>query len=388
MPDLSAIIVNYNSADYCRQCVESLRAQSFRVDGRQGTMEIIVLDNDSRPEDQARLATVETLGARVVLNGENLGYGPANNRGYTMATGRFIYVLNPDVKVLPGAIDAMLEVLAARPGVAAVGPTAWMDDDRTLWHPPNDVPSLWYRTLLGLANLALPFGLLNARIRSRRALRHWTLTAPTRVRLLSGASFITSRAVVERVGLFDPDFPLYFEDTDWFTRVRMLGYRLVHVPAAEVVHYFSRSALQDYPTAMEKARTSEARFYRKYFGARGEWWVRRLNAWVGRAIARNPDGYRLGPCTDLGRVSGAPTFVVEGHGDGELLGEIAGNPLFTLAAGTLVTGGAWRLSDSMWEQLWDGIYYCRLVEPGSLESLGYWSFQKSSEARQQVGNAL
>ena len=126
----------------------------------------------------------------------------------------------------------------------------------------------------------------------------------------------------------------------------------------------------------------------KYFGARGEWWIRRLNAWVKRAIDRSPGGYRLGPCTDLGRVASAPTFSVGGHADVALLGEIAGNPLFTLAAGTLVTGGEWRLSESMWEQLWDGIYYCRLVEPRSLESLGYWSFQKSSETRQQVGNAL
>jgi len=256
MPDLSAIIVNYNSADYCLRCVESLRAQSFRVDGVEGTMEIIVLDNGSRPEDRVRLETVESLGARLVFTGENLGYGPANNLGVEMATGRFIYILNPDVKVLPGAIDAMLGVLASRPQVAGVGPTTWMDDDRTLWHPPNDVPTRWYRTLQALANLALPFGLLNARIRSRRALRHWTRKEPSRVSLLSGASFITTRRVIERIGLFDPDFPLYFEDTDWFTRARMLGYQLVHVPAAEVVHYFSRSALQDYATAMEKARRS------------------------------------------------------------------------------------------------------------------------------------
>jgi len=388
MPDLSAIIVNYNSADYCLRCVESLRAQSFRVDGVEGTMEIIVLDNGSRPEDRVRLETVESLGARLVFTGENLGYGPANNLGVEMATGRFIYILNPDVKVLPGAIDAMLGVLASRPQVAGVGPTTWMDDDRTLWHPPNDVPTRWYRTLQALANLALPFGLLNARIRSRRALRHWTRKEPSRVSLLSGASFITTRRVIERIGLFDPDFPLYFEDTDWFTRARMLGYQLVHVPAAEVVHYFSRSALQDYATAMEKARRSEAYYYRKYFGPRGESWVRRLNTWVGRAIERHPEGYRLGPCTDLGRVASAPTFSVAGHADVELLGEIAGNPLFTLAAGTLVTGGEWRLSDSMWEQLWDGIYYCRLVDPRSLRTLRTWSFQKNSEAREQVGNAL
>lgn len=387
MPDVSALIVNYNSADYCLRCVESLRAQEFRVDGRPGSMEIIVLDNDSRPEDQARLGALEGMDAvKLVLTGENLGYGRANNQGAAMARGRYLYVLNPDVKVLPGAIDAMLAVLQTRPRTGAVGPNTWMDDDCTLWHPPNDEPTRWYRTLQALANIALPFGRLNARIRARRALAHWRYTDPTPVKLLSGASFITPRTLVERLGLFDPDFPLYFEDTDWFTRVRRAGYDLVQVPAAEIVHYFSRSALQDYAAAMEKARQAEQHFFRKYHGERGLHWLDRLNRMVAAAIARRPEGYRLGRCRDLGRVAAPPVFRV-GGGD-VLLGEIAGNPLFTLAAGTLVEEGAWRLSTSMWDQLWDGVYYARLVDPDTLETLGTWSFAKSSRADERVGNAL
>lgn len=387
MPDVSALIVNYNSADYCLQCVESLRAQAFEVDGRPGSLEIIVLDNDSRPEDRARLETLSGPDIRVVFTGENLGYGPANNLGADMASGRFLFIVNPDVKVLPGALDALVRVLSERPNTAAVGPTTWMDDDRTLWHPPNDVPRPWYRTLLALANMSRFFGRLNARIRVRRALRRWTLTRPAPVHLLSGASFLTSRAVVERCGLFDPDFPLYFEDTDWFTRVRAAGYDLVHVPGAEVVHYFSRSALQDYAAAMDKARTSEAYYYRKHFGVRWERWLERLNRWVAGAIERNPGGIHLHPCEDLGHVTAAPEFSV-GDRAGKCLGEIAGNPLFSLAAGTLVEGGTWRLSETMWDQLWDGIYYCRLVDAASLRTLGSWSFKKSSQAGEKVDNAL
>jgi GT2 family glycosyltransferase len=387
MADLSAIIVNYNSADYCLRCVESLRDQTFTVDGRPGTLEIIVLDNDSRPEDQARLRTLRGDDLTLVFTGENLGYGPANNQGVSLASGRYIYILNPDVKVLPGAVEAMLRVLEGRSDIAAVGPATWMDDECTLWHPPNDVPTLWYRTLQALANVARPFGRWNARIRARRAIHHWTLTEPTPVKLLSGASLIIPRAVIERMGLFDPGFPLYFEDTDWFTRARGFGYQLVHVPAARIVHYFSRSALQDYATAMDKARRAEAYFYRKHFGNRGVRWIERLNAWIARAIERRPEGYHLTPYEDLGRVGGPPTFAVKDH-PGRLLGEIAGNPLFSLAAGTLVEGGAWRLSDSMWDQLWDGIYYCRLVEPDSLATRGCWCFQKNSQNRENVGNAL
>ena len=106
-PDVSALVVNYNSADYCLQCVDSLLAQTFEVDGRPGRLEVIVLDNDSRPEDQEKLTAVEKPGVTLIYTGENLGYGPANNRGAALAKGRWLYILNPDVKVLPGAIAAM-----------------------------------------------------------------------------------------------------------------------------------------------------------------------------------------------------------------------------------------------------------------------------------------
>ncbi len=388
-PDVSALVVNYNSAAYCLQCVESLLAQRFTVDGRPGRLEVIVLDNDSRPEDQAALRAVERPGVELIYTGENLGYGPANNRGAARARGRWLWVSNPDVVVFPGALDAMLRVLEARPDCAAVGPTTWMDDDRTLLHPPNDRPSLRRRTLLANANRSVPHARLSARIRTRRAVRHWRYAEPTPVLLLSGANFVTPRAVVDELGLFDEVFPLYYEDTDWFTRARQAGYRLLQVPDAEIVHYFSRSALQDYAAAMEKAQRAEALFYAKHFGDDAVERIDALNAEVKAAIEANPGGIALGPSEDLGPLAAPPTFAVPAdHAGRPVLGEIAGNPLFSLAAGTFVAGDAWTLSTSMWNQLWDGIYYCRLVDPDSLDTLGSWRFAKRSAPDQHVSDAL
>ena len=99
---------------------------------------------------------------------------------------------------------------------------------------------------------------------------------------------------------------------------------------------------------------------------------------------KRPDGNAMKP------VAEPPVFAVSdaGAAGGALIGEIAGNPLFTLAAGTLVEEGSWRLSTSMWDQLWDGLYYARLMDPENLETLGCWSFAKSSCADERVGNAL
>lgn len=386
MADVTALIVNFNTARYCRACVASLREQHFTVDGRPGELEILVLDNGSRPADREELGRLTEPGVAVHFLGENRGYGAANNYGAARARGRYLFVLNPDVRVLPGALAALVEALAAERRLAAVGPRTWMDDARTLLHPPNDVPRLWHRTLQAAANLSPFWGRMSARVRTRRALRHWRVSEPRTVPLLSGAAFLTRRDVVERVGLFDPAFPLYFEDTDWFVRVRRAGYRLLYVPRAEVVHYFSRSALQDYAAAMAKARRAELYYYRKHYGWWAAAWVARLNRVVARALARRPEGVRLGPCEDLGRVTGPPSFSVSARGP--LLGELAGNPLFSLAAGTLVEGGTWRLSQEMWDQLWDGVYFCRLVDPRTLKTLGCWSFRKTTCTQQTVGNAL
>src|SRR5436309_1298775 len=85
--DVSVIVVTYNSGPCIQACLASVAAQ-------QGILhETIVVDNASADNT---VAVVKTLGVQLITNQENLGFGRANNQGFALSQGRFIYLLNPD----------------------------------------------------------------------------------------------------------------------------------------------------------------------------------------------------------------------------------------------------------------------------------------------------
>lgn len=370
-PLVSALVVNYNSAGWARGCVASLLEQDLP-----GPVEVIVVDNASRPDDRDALRSLEGPGVRVLFNEHNAGYGPANNQAFAASSGEFVYVSNPDVKVLPGALRVLVDHLRAHPDTGAAGPKTWMDDGRTVLHPPNIFPTIAAFTAQCVAQCSMAAARRVARWRSRRALRVWEAEAPLELAMLSGAAILTRRALIARVGFFDPEFPLYFEDTDWFVRVRRAGARLVQVPAAEIIHYFSRSAVQDYAAALERNARSEDRFFRKHHGALGHAWYRFLSARVRRHVAGLKQPPALHPLEDLGLVGDAP--VLRAAGRGRLYAEIAGNALFSLAAGQLFEGTELRLSPTLWESLWDGAYFVRVLERESGRCVGAWRLRKGA----------
>src|SRR5437016_2897304 len=89
--DVSIIVVTYNSASCIEACLASLAAQAGV------TTETIVVDNASTDDT---LALVKAFGVQFVANMENVGYGRANNQGFALSQGRFIYLLNPDSELL------------------------------------------------------------------------------------------------------------------------------------------------------------------------------------------------------------------------------------------------------------------------------------------------
>ena len=101
-PDVSVAIVSYNTRDDLCRCL-----QTIRDSGTQCALEILVVDNasvDGSPE------AVEKgfPGVHLVRNAENVGYSRAVNQAIHAASGRFILIINPDIEVLPGSIDALV----------------------------------------------------------------------------------------------------------------------------------------------------------------------------------------------------------------------------------------------------------------------------------------
>jgi GT2 family glycosyltransferase len=374
--DLSVIIVNYNVAPLVLECVASLAGQRFAAhDGDEGRLEILVVDNASSPQDLARL---EGLRASVTLlrSERNLGFAAANNRAIERGRGRFLCFLNPDTKVLDGALDALLQHCYRRPDVGAVGPKVWADDDRRFLLPPADPPTLRF-ILAQLVSRAIPeIGRRHGARWRARAVEFWRSRGPLRVPMLSGACIVTSRAVLERIGGFDPRYFLYYEDADWCRRVRRGGYRLAYVPEAEIVHYYNQSAKQDPVAAQRYALESQGRFVQAHYGAPGMAIYKAalaLSRWASASPARPP----LPGLVDLGRVSEPPRLSLNRPaGPRVYLAEIAHDPLFVPSVAAFLERAELDFSPAVWARMQPGRYYARLIDPDTLHPLAHWSWEK------------
>lgn len=259
MVDISVIIVSWNVADYLRHCLDSLRAEAARH--ASPSIEVVVVDNDSTDGtvEMARDAFPE---ARLIVNSVNVGFTRANNQGISVASGRFILLLNPDTEVLPGAMEAMVAYLDAHPQVGSLGPEL-LNSDGSHQSSRRRFPTL--------ATAFVESTILQSYLPNSRLLkRYYCLDLPAgqtqEVDWLVGACLIVRREAVENVGLLDEGYFMYSEELDWCYRIKKAGWKVVYLPEARVVHHYARSSSQVLPSQHIYFQSSKCRYFGKYHG--------------------------------------------------------------------------------------------------------------------------
>lgn len=255
--DLSIIIVNWNSAEFTRQCVNSLRKN---VRGLK--YEVIVADNASF--DGCERVLRETNPGTIFLQFEkNLGFAKANNLASGISRGKDILFLNPDTEIIDDAIARLHLALRRLPDAGAVG-ARLLNGDGTL-------QTSCIQSFPTLANQILTFDFLR---RLMPKAKIWGMAplfqrtgAPAEVEGISGACLMIRRDVFERIGRFSEDYFMYTEDLDLCFKVAQSGWKNYYVPEAAVVHFggsSSRQAGSDFSSIM--LRESIRRFFRKTRG--------------------------------------------------------------------------------------------------------------------------
>jgi len=370
-PLLSVLIVSFQSSALALAAIDSILA-----DGKRDfPLEIIVVDNNSDLAQRKILqeASPPPQVRRFFLE-SNLGYGPGNNFAYEQSQGDYLLVINPDTLVFPGALKTMLDHLASRPRCAAVGPKTYWDEDRAFLLPPSEIPTFRHLLLIHLAHCFHPLGRLLDRQWLRSSLRHWRKRRPTAVNMLSGGCFMTSRAVVKDIGLFDPIFPLYFEDTDWCRRARTAGYELVFLPDAEIVHYYNQSG-QKRTDAHRLFEESLALYCLKHEGPRKLRILNRIRALTHRlSLARKGNKYPY-PFENLGVLrQSSPVCFCSEAGEGDFLLQISPDSFFIPALGGFFRGPPPAFQPSVWKRLGRGRYFARWMsmKDGTVKKLWTW----------------
>lgn len=224
--EISVIIVNWNTCDLLRQCLQSV----YRT-VREIAFEVIVVDNGSADGSVAMLQA-EFPGVRTVANGENRGFAGANNQALRIMSGRYALLLNSDAVLMEDAAAALYCLLESRPEVAmAFGQLLNADGSKQ-----NSIAA--FPTLCTLlANTSLLEYLFPGQYPSKR----YSHPGPIEIESGIGACMLVRKTAVDAVGMLDERYFFFFEETDWCFRMRQAGWKICHVPAARIVHYQGQS---------------------------------------------------------------------------------------------------------------------------------------------------
>ena len=279
---LSVTVVGYNGRQLLPACLDSILAQRDGLD-----LEVIVVDNASR-DGTAAMVAERYPWVRLIANDANVGYGRACNQGMAAASGRYLLVLNQDLVVRPGAFRELVTFAEAHPEAGAVGACLAYEDGR-FQHSAFRFPD-WKQAFFGFFDGLVP---LDSEINGRYPEDQHD--RPFEAEHLLGACLLLRRAAIEQVGGFDPDFFMYFEETDLCVRLRQAGWRNYYLPSARAMHLSAASTSTASEQMSIEFHRSQAIFYRRHRGITG-YALLRLFVWVGTAyrLARSLRAFARG----------------------------------------------------------------------------------------------
>jgi GT2 family glycosyltransferase len=249
------VIVNWNTKDLTLACLDAVAAHA---PGR----EVWLVDNASTDGSQDAIAAAH-LGVKLIRNAENVGFARANNQAIAESEADYVWLLNSDTEMAPGALDALEAYLDAHPRVAAVG--------SALVNPDGSPQACSFAFATPLATWAewlyLPGPLARGRDRAfalaprrERGRTDWVL----------GASMLVRRSAIAEVGLLDEGYFMYSEEMDWCRRFASAGWE-VHLETESVVMHHGGGSTRRMPDKMLiELFKSRARYFRRHLP-----WTRR-----------------------------------------------------------------------------------------------------------------
>lgn len=255
--DVSTIIVNWNTKDILRNCLDSIYTQA----ANSVEFEVIVVDNASN-DDSVQMVEKEFPQVLLIQNPENRGFAAANNQGARVSKGRYVLLLNPDTIVLDNAIAKVVSFADMRKDIAVVGCRV-LNIDHTLQPTCFMYPSI-LNMLLSSCYLYKLFP--KSRFFGRERMSWWDRSDVREVDVVTGCFLLVRREAMDRVGLLDERFFIYGEETDWCYRFKKAGYKVVYMPFAEIIHLGGESTKQVATRMMLLNKGSKLLFIRKHKG--------------------------------------------------------------------------------------------------------------------------
>jgi GT2 family glycosyltransferase len=272
--DIAVVIVTYKSAALT---IEGLRSVAAERSAAGFHIRAIVVDNASG--DAAAIAeAIESNDWRswvtLVTAAKNGGFAYGNNvgiaRAYEDQVPSYVYLLNPDAQVRPGAIGSLARFLESHPAVGIAG-SSFETLDGSDWPIAFHFPGLMSEMLHGMELGPL------MRLFKRHMVAQIMTKEAQPIEWICGASMLIRPAVLESIGGMDENYFLYFEETDFCYRAKMAGFATWYVPESRVMHIMGQS------TTVTDLTSGPKRLPPYWFESRRRYFT--MTYGVGRAIA-------------------------------------------------------------------------------------------------------
>ena len=234
--ELSIIIVNYQSADYLKKCIASIFDKTRDI-----SFEIIVVNNSREAID--KVADIKIVDAE-----EDLGFGKGQNLGAKNAKGEILWLLNADTEILSRNTQGIVKEVKEN---GVVGPRLLNEDNSMQSWSAGVEPTVWD---LIRNNLGYP-----------ASQKVWESSKKREADWVSGASLFIRKELFDKLGGFDENFFMYFEDIDLCRRIREAGYRVIYFPEFSVRHFGGKS-FKDKKLQKKYFYQSQDCYFKKHFG--------------------------------------------------------------------------------------------------------------------------
>lgn len=214
---VAIVIVNWNSYEVTRQCLDSLRTITYK------NFEAVLVDNGSDDGSGEKLKA-EYPEVTLLTNSTNLGFTGGNNRGIQYALDKahdYIMLLNNDAIATADFLGNLVTTLESDSTISAIQPKIMYDYDRTvIWNAGGRFQAF--------------FSLMKTIGEAEKDTGQCDQPGPTQ--WITGCCFMIRASVVRQIGLLDDKFFIYYEDADWSLKLRKSGRKMWYEPRAKIFH--------------------------------------------------------------------------------------------------------------------------------------------------------
>lgn len=258
--DLSIIIVSFNTKELLVSCIKSIFKHTKNI-----KFEIIVVDNNSN-DGSAQIS--KSLGAIVIKNKENFGFGTANNQGFKISRGKYVLFLNSDTEIEDNVFEGMVSWMNIN-SKAGIATCALKNKDGSLQATGGYFPTLprvfsWMtiQDIPFVDNIIKPFHPYHSKSLFFKGGSFYE--SKKELDWVTGAFLLTRREVLEGSGGWDENFFMYVEEVDLCFRIKKLGYKVWYLPKWSIIHLGgSSSKTSEFSLISEYGGIKK--FYKKHY---------------------------------------------------------------------------------------------------------------------------